>query len=1224
MRFSKILLLTLLIAAVMFACPFVGRGLGIDIALAQEEGSSGAYTVDFHQGDAVYSIPGASRILLSDLIEKLGVYDGGELLRIAEVESAQFSNETYVSVERIEPQSNGEGDFLLTSLAPFSTDETLTLLLVGGRRLDIRVTDANFTVNVWPTGVGNSVTANKITGESITATTKDSGYNNNTITATAGSGYAFDHWELDGQRVTSVTGNSIGGGSLYIGNARTLTAVFNTNVITLQFVATEGGHVLNGDRIYTLDDYIQINNTVQAVEEPGYEFKGWYYPNGELYIIERHMRVHMDRITQSTVLTARFERITHVNVYYQTNQVRATLTRDTEYVDIDVGAQGCVATAKPGYTFISWVNEDGTTVWLTPDFTPEGPYLYEGATYTAVFEPDVYENILLMDVYNEHGDDVPGYIKSDTYNNAVHHKVVSMYVREDGTLPADLTAVAYEDYVFDHWELNGEELSYGETIPAGTLIDPDALWGGRNYLIACYEPNLNPVTHTIYYEVDPADWGTLSRTQDTWVGGHVEQIVGSNAQSVNNAQYAFAGWIERTDDPNVVLPVRGTNDPRLIPTGDEIRDRAIYTAVFRKITGQSGIVGYNMNIRDTPVTWTGPKDLAMTSGVGAIMYYDTKGGQYYATGDRFRLSQAIPLAEGYKFLGWFEKDRPQTSVTLPNGQRVTYPQVDARLLPPGYNDELVFRFDGQGGGRYTVEAIWAKIDAESKRLPYDGNQHLLEGRALIDKGTLNEDERYDQEIDAILAEDGYELGNVKYQLIAVDGVPVANQPQTDSFARTLPGLYTVKVTAEGEFLGQPFLLEKTITLEIYPAKIIIIKNWVDDDNVTGNRAPELDVSLNRGYVAGAEPMEDLTPDQVAGYPTAPPVWTKEGNTWEEEYELALVRPPEYDETDQDSGYYPYLAEEVVPKGYAFAGMSRELSLDRLTTTITFTNEIQKTSLTVNKLDPDGKTMEGARFTARMVKNIYGETPPQTIESVFEAGTHSEALPNGYYILEETRPPEGATGLSEPIYFTVFNGAGYEESEKGLHLTNEDWTAPKTYEGVTLSGSGEIYVMSVENDWLEITTTIPGTKELRGRDLKDTDVFTFRLEPAADDVGTTYPGLDGDAEICVVNGADGRFEFELKYTRADWNAYKGDGDTATFTYKVTEIAPDSADDDRFDAGTNIVYSDQVFWVRVTIGLDENGVLAILDQKVYDADPDEAGRQQQTPDQGMLVRDSDRML
>lgn len=89
------------------------------------------YTVDFHLNETSWSMNGKESVKLSDLLTELGTD-----LDIACVSDAAFSNGDLVQVTR-----QGE-DWLLTSLRPFDSSETLTLALKDGSVVTIAVTDA--------------------------------------------------------------------------------------------------------------------------------------------------------------------------------------------------------------------------------------------------------------------------------------------------------------------------------------------------------------------------------------------------------------------------------------------------------------------------------------------------------------------------------------------------------------------------------------------------------------------------------------------------------------------------------------------------------------------------------------------------------------------------------------------------------------------------------------------------------------------------------------------------------------------------------------------------------------------------------------------------------------------------------------------------------------------------------------------------------------------------
>ena len=96
-----------------------------------------SYTVDFTYDGYTYSIEGESNIMLSKLFDILGIDE-----KIDNVENAAFSNPELVAVEQV------EGDWQLTSLAPFDTNETLTVTLASGAKYVIDVTDAQGDVRV--------------------------------------------------------------------------------------------------------------------------------------------------------------------------------------------------------------------------------------------------------------------------------------------------------------------------------------------------------------------------------------------------------------------------------------------------------------------------------------------------------------------------------------------------------------------------------------------------------------------------------------------------------------------------------------------------------------------------------------------------------------------------------------------------------------------------------------------------------------------------------------------------------------------------------------------------------------------------------------------------------------------------------------------------------------------------------------------------------------------
>ncbi|MBE6687210.1 MAG: hypothetical protein E7591_08280 [Ruminococcaceae bacterium] len=90
------------------------------------------YTVDFVYNGITYSIPGESSLLMTELFAKIGIYAAAE-----EIVSVHFTNYDYLSFEK-------EGaDYRITSLAPFLSEELLTVDFTDGTVAYIYVYDSS-------------------------------------------------------------------------------------------------------------------------------------------------------------------------------------------------------------------------------------------------------------------------------------------------------------------------------------------------------------------------------------------------------------------------------------------------------------------------------------------------------------------------------------------------------------------------------------------------------------------------------------------------------------------------------------------------------------------------------------------------------------------------------------------------------------------------------------------------------------------------------------------------------------------------------------------------------------------------------------------------------------------------------------------------------------------------------------------------------------------------
>lgn len=133
------------------------------------------YTVDFeyeYNGEMYrFSLSGGEKIKLSELVEVLGILSGTKYEStqsfLADVEDVEFSDETLVKVSKQEKVLGvfGSEDWVLESLQPFNTEETLTITMGDGEKIVVKVTDAQESTNLNNMLTGVTLTLN---GEEVT------------------------------------------------------------------------------------------------------------------------------------------------------------------------------------------------------------------------------------------------------------------------------------------------------------------------------------------------------------------------------------------------------------------------------------------------------------------------------------------------------------------------------------------------------------------------------------------------------------------------------------------------------------------------------------------------------------------------------------------------------------------------------------------------------------------------------------------------------------------------------------------------------------------------------------------------------------------------------------------------------------------------------------------------------------------------------------------------
>ena len=732
------------------------------------------------------------------------------------------------------------------------------------------------------------------------------------------------------------------------------------------YTHTAGGYIVGGT---TEQNTLTGITTQMAQNDPGYKFVGWY-ENGVRVSSDVYLYAggYVKDCTSDHHFEARFEKKTDAKITYKLTESGNSLGR-IRYASETVLAN---QEASGGYTrpinknsvFIGWVNEQGILVatanqceqvwsnnaqWYV--FKPTEDQIYDGAVYTAMYLPSNTSKYLYV-----HADDSSHGEVWTNYNNSVNGHASIMGVMDmwgsTGFLDADITVTAKDGWRFDHWEVRDKQIFTDDsgTVKAGrtywwwvqeepTLKDAK-LTKGMNELVAVFAAADAPA-HKITYAASPAAGGTVSRTSDTWYGSNTSSIQGATATA--KSDYAFGGWVYFNDE-GMQVSATGSGTTTFVPKGDQCVDRTYY-AVFRK---KQNLVGYNMNMTDVEVEWDGPADIISTSSVGAPMYYSSKS---YNNGDKFNIVSNIPKADGFEFLGWYDKDRKVNNVDVPG---TIYARGDTR--------QLTFPYNGSNS-RYTLEAIWGYLNVESKVLPYDGEEHVLHASAGLSAGSIDgtysdgvATPRYAEVIEQMKQDGKFKLKNIQYELLDENGNETGITIDSEDFARTEPGEYKTKVTATFIFDDVSVEVKKEATLTIYTGKVVITKNWNDRDNKYGLRPDDLDAPLMQAVQVNEEDENGKSVDVTTrndahvvtyeeasgGLHTEEPEWVKDGNIWTKTYEDLLLRPEGWSETDQHSGYYRYFSQETLSGSgelYTQTEDSREVEPDGKMTTITFENTL---------------------------------------------------------------------------------------------------------------------------------------------------------------------------------------------------------------------------------------------------------------------------------------------
>ena len=465
------------------------------------------YTVDFYYGDYEYHLPGKGYITLSDLFGKLEIEADA-----AKAKDVVFSDPELVAVEQLEDGS----DWTLTSLAPFDTEEKLTVTMEDGAVYEIRVEDALYQFKAcvndsdagylsttyltkWSNGSYRWATAVVESSGNVTSFTIAAGQESADgtnlhygIVAHANDHYDFLYWlVIHSDGTTETVYDTTLSNATQINGQTTFIAFFvPQDQHLIRFISPTNGNpgFANGTSGRWIEGqlfaYSSDNTVVQVTPTNGTSIVDWY--NNEIELISPNSNIFaVNTATKDLVLHPICRAANIYRITYKSSFSNTSVSRTDENVAENGTASGSIAnTTRWGSDrhFLGWI--DGNTNFVKRSsnyddrndaaltFIPTGDQIYDGAEYTALFVPNDYilvtvddDSLELGSINGEHRWwDNDSLVKP--YNKEGH---VVLAMLHDINLLYNITASPYDvnNAVFDYWTLDGKKLEgvdFGSTI----------------------------------------------------------------------------------------------------------------------------------------------------------------------------------------------------------------------------------------------------------------------------------------------------------------------------------------------------------------------------------------------------------------------------------------------------------------------------------------------------------------------------------------------------------------------------------------------------------------------------------------------------------------------------------------------------------------------------------------------------------------------------------------
>ncbi len=391
-------------------------------------------------------------------------------------------------------------------------------------------------------------------------------YNYNTAVTVApdatAPGYTFSGWTTKDATVAD-------GKFTMPDNDVVLVGSFTENAkVTIKYEAAVGGSVSP-----TSESLAPATGEAQgstATAAAGYEFVNWTLNGAEVSTSASFVPQKFDDkdspIWTERTYVANFKELPDVTINYVAGNGGSVSLDEETLPPATSKAQGSVATAKDGYTFVNWTNAAGEVVGKDKAYVPaKVDGLNVAATYTANFVPNA-DTQYKVEYYWENVDD----------SNFTLHETVNL------TGETDTEAVAeqkiYEGFTFDSGNTNN--------VFTGTIAGDGSL-----VLKLYYTRNTYKVTYT--YSNTPEGASALP-AEATYKFG-VDVLVASKAMAPG---YTFHGWT--ADDASVAGDKFTMPAKDVALTGSFTRNYATYDFGVTPYEGVYDAVAHGVTlVRDT-------------------------------------------------------------------------------------------------------------------------------------------------------------------------------------------------------------------------------------------------------------------------------------------------------------------------------------------------------------------------------------------------------------------------------------------------------------------------------------------------------------------------------------------------------------------------------------------------------------------------------------------------